>query len=104
MAPSSNNSPSSALNKLYSVSSAAKVAGVSHRQLYYWERIGILKPTYEEFGIYSYRRYSQEQIDLLIKIKDLLDGGFTLQAAVKKVKENGSGSNGNGNGNGNGSH
>ena len=87
--------PGSILNKLYSVSSAAKIAGVSHRQLYYWERIGIIKPAYEEFGSYSYRRYSQEQIDLLTKIKELLDGGYTLQAAIKKAKGNGSG-NGNG--------
>ena len=91
MTASPNNSPDSTINKLYSVSSAAKTAGVSHRQLYYWERIGILKPAYEEFGSYSYRRYSQEQINLLAKIKSLLDGGYTLQAAIKKAKENGSG-------------
>jgi DNA-binding transcriptional MerR regulator len=72
------------------VSSAAKTAGVSPRQLYYWEHLGVVKPAYEEFGSYSYRRYSQKQIDLLAKIKDLLDSGYTLQAAVKKVKENGS--------------
>ena len=89
MPTSPNNSPGSILNKLYSVSSAAKIAGVSHRQLYYWERTGILKPAYEEFGSYSYRRYSQEQIDLLARIKGLLDSGYTLRAAVKKARENG---------------
>ena len=92
----------SIINKLYSVSSAAKAASVSSRQLYYWEHLGIVKPAYEEFGTYSYRRYSQEQIELLIKIKDLLDSGYTLQAAVKKVK--GNGTEGNSNRNGNGSH
>ena len=76
--------------KLYSVSSAAKTAGVSPRQLYYWEHLGIVKPAYEEFGSYAYRRYSQEQIDLLAKIKNLLNSGYTLQAATRKVKENGS--------------
>ena len=98
MPASPSNSSGFAINKLYSVSSAAKKVGVSHRQLYYWERIGILKPAYEEFGSYSYRRYSQEQIDFLIKIKDLLDSGYKLQAAVKRATENGSEGNGNGNG------
>ena len=84
----------------YSVSSAAKAAGVSHRQLYYWEHLGIVKPAYEKFGSYSYRRYTQQQINLLVKVKSLLDSGYTLQTAVKKVKENGSEHGGNGNGNG----
>jgi DNA-binding transcriptional MerR regulator len=73
----------------YSVSSAAKAANVSHRQLYYWEHLGIVKPVYEKFGSYSYRRYTQQQINLLIKVKDLLISGYTLQAAIKKAKENG---------------
>ena len=89
MTPDSMNTPRSAVNKLYSVSTAAKTANISPRQLYYWEYLGIIKPAYEEFGSYFYRRYSQEQIELLLKIKSLLDSGYTLQAAIKKVKENG---------------
>ena len=81
---------SSVIAKLYSVSSAAKYAGVSPKQLYYWEHLGIVKPMYEEFGSYSYRRYSQGQIEQLAKIKELLNTGFTLQAAIKKIKANGS--------------
>ena len=75
--------------KLYSVSSVSKSVGLSSRQLYYWENLGIIKPTYEEFGSYSYRRYSQDDVDFLAKVKKFLDDGYTLRAAVKKVKENG---------------
>lgn len=99
MSPTQDHSQDSTIHKIYSVSSAAKAAGVSPRQLYYWEHLGIVRPAYEEFGTYSYRRYSQEQIELLIKIKYLLDSGFTLQAAVKKARENGTESNGSGNDN-----
>jgi DNA-binding transcriptional MerR regulator len=90
MPASPDNSQGSVINKIYSVSSAAKTAGVSPKQLYYWEHLGIVKPLYEEFGTYSYRRYSQEQIKFLTKIKDLLNSGYTLQAAFKKARENGS--------------
>ena len=71
--------------KLYSISLAAKAVGVSQRQLYYWEYIGIVKPNYEQFGSYSYRRYSQDDIEFLIKIRSLLNDGYTLRAAVHKV-------------------
>ncbi|MBI4358699.1 MAG: MerR family transcriptional regulator [Candidatus Omnitrophica bacterium] len=73
--------------RLYSVSHVAKTVEISQRQLYYWEYLGIVKPSYEQFGSYSYRRYSQEHINLLTKIKTLLDEGYTLRAAVRKVKE-----------------
>ncbi len=93
--PESMNTQGSISNKLYSVSSAAKTAGVSPRQLYYWEHLGIVKPAYEEFGSYSYRRYSRKQIELLVRINRLLKKGYTLQAAIRKVRENGSESGGN---------
>ena len=72
--------------KTYSVSLAAQRVGVSQRQLYYWEFIGIVKPAYIPFGSYSYRRYTQNDINQLLKVKHLLDAGFTLKAAAQKVK------------------
>ena len=70
----------------YSVSLAAKTIGVSPRQLYYWEVIGIVAPVYERFGSYAYRRYSQEDVGTLMKIKCFLDKGYTLRAAAQMVK------------------
>lgn len=69
----------------YSISLAAKEVGVSIRQLYYWEQLGIVKPIYEQFGSYQYRRYSQKDVELLIKLKQLLDEGYTLRAAASRV-------------------
>jgi len=73
------------LAKTYSVSLACKVVGVSSRQLYYWESLGIVNPAYVEFGSYSYRRYSQEDIHVLRRIKNFMDEGYTLRAAAQKV-------------------
>ncbi|OGW79427.1 MAG: hypothetical protein A3G33_03565 [Omnitrophica bacterium RIFCSPLOWO2_12_FULL_44_17] len=70
----------------YSISSTAKLVGVSSRQLYYWEQLGIVKPIYEQFGSYEYRRFSQSDINVLLRIKQLLNEGYTLCAAALKVK------------------
>ncbi len=80
--------------KTYSVSLAAHTVGVSQRQLYYWEFIGIVKPAYIPFGSYSYRCYTQRDIARLIKVKHLLDAGYTLKAAAQKVKERENGDSG----------
>jgi hypothetical protein len=71
--------------KTYSVSLACKLVGVSSRQLYYWESLGIIKPVYQEFGAYAYRRYSDQDIRNLVKIKGLMDQGYTLRAAAQRV-------------------
>ena len=83
----------------YSVSSACKMVGVSSRQLYYWETLGIVTPFYEQFGSYYYRRYPAVIIKALVKIKALMDKGYTLRAAAQKVtgkdfngRKNGAGS------------
>ncbi|MBI4395315.1 MAG: MerR family transcriptional regulator [Candidatus Omnitrophica bacterium] len=77
----------SGASRFFSISYAAKTVGVSPKQLYYWEYLGIIKPQYEQFGSYSYRRYSQEDVELLTKVRDLLNKGYTLRAAAQKAKE-----------------
>lgn len=62
--------------------------GVSQRQLRYWEKKGYIKPINEESGV---RHYSLATVYLTVYliafIKDQLDAGYTLEAAVKKSKE-----------------
>lgn len=58
--------------------------GVSQRQLRYWEKKGYIKPINEESGV---RHYSLATVYLIAFIKDQLDAGYTLEAAVKKSKE-----------------
>src|SRR3989338_5642557 len=77
--------PKDRVQRSYAISSACKMIGVSSRQLYYWESLGIVKPFYEQFGSYFYRRYPAAIIKALIKIKTLMDQGYTLRAAAQKV-------------------
>lgn len=58
--------------------------GVSQRQLRYWEQKGYIKPINEDSGV---RHYSLATVYLIAFIKDQLDAGYTLDAAVKKSKE-----------------
>ena len=58
--------------------------GVSQRQLRYWEKKGYIKPINESSGV---RHYSLATVYLIAFIKDQLDAGYTLEAAVKKSKE-----------------
>lgn len=58
--------------------------GVSQRQLRYWEQNGYIKPVTEKSGV---RHYSLATVYLIAFIKDQLDAGYTLDAAVKKSKE-----------------
>lgn len=70
----------------FSSSDAAREAGISLRQLYYWERIGILRPGRQVSGSREFRRYTEEDVVLLKKVKELIDEGFTLKSAMDRVK------------------
>ena len=72
---------------LYSSGEAAKVAGLSLRQLHYWSMIGIVWPMLEVHGLRSFHKYSNEDVELLKRIKSLEEEGYTLRAAFRKAKE-----------------
>jgi DNA-binding transcriptional MerR regulator len=60
--------------------------GVSAERLRYWEFKRIVSPEYENHGIKRVRRYSQEDIDICMEIKRLVDKeGFTLKGAAKRL-------------------
>ncbi len=61
-----------------------KITNVPQRQIRYWESKGIIKTLVnEEKG--STRCFSYLEIKKIILIKELIDEGFTLEAADKKV-------------------
>ena len=69
----------------YSIGDASRITGVSQRMLRAWEGKYIPEPQRIVCGDRAYRRYTQAQINLIAKIKEHRDEGFTLQAAVKKA-------------------
>jgi DNA-binding transcriptional MerR regulator len=71
----------------FSGTQAAKVVGITYRQLDYWARTGLLTPSlHAAAGSGSRRRYSYQDLLELRVIKTLLDAGITL-TAVRQVFE-----------------
>lgn len=74
--------------KTASIGDVSKLTGVSDKTLRYWEFKSYIKsPERMVSGSRSFRRYTKEQIELIIKLKSLTDQGFKLQIAANKIKE-----------------
>ena len=69
----------------YSGTQAAKIVGITYRQLDYWARTDLIRPSLAEAtGSGSRRRYSYRDLLELRVIKNLLDAGIKLEA-VREV-------------------
>ena len=79
--------------KDYGIGDTAEMTGVSQKQLRSWEGKHIPQPERVVCGERAYRRYTEDQIKLIRKIKQYRDQGFTLKSASemaalnKKMKE-----------------
>ncbi|HET9690337.1 MAG TPA: MerR family transcriptional regulator [Acidimicrobiales bacterium] len=63
------------------------IVGITYRQLDYWARTDLLRPSVSEAkGSGSQRRYSYEDLVALKVIKRLLDAGISLQLARRAVE------------------
>jgi DNA-binding transcriptional MerR regulator len=72
----------------FSIGDSAEMAEVSQRQIRDWEaRDYIPKAQRLICGERAYRRFTMEQIEIIKKIKEYQDQGFTLQAAARKAKQ-----------------
>lgn len=64
----------------YSGKQAAEVVGISYRQLDYWARTDLIRPSVADAqGSGSRRRYSYRDLVELKLVKSLLDQGFKLE-------------------------
>jgi DNA-binding transcriptional MerR regulator len=69
----------------FSGTQAAKIVGITYRQLDYWARTDLLRPSLAEAtGSGSRRRYSYRDLLELRVIKTLLDAGIRLES-VREV-------------------
>jgi DNA-binding transcriptional MerR regulator len=75
------------MNEGYSGTQAAKVVGITYRQLDYWARTDLIRPSISDAtGSGSRRRYSYQDLLELRVIKTLLDAGIKLES-VREVFE-----------------
>jgi len=64
-----------------------KVVGITYRQLYYWARTGLVRPSVMDAnGSGTQRLYSFRDLIELKVIKQMLDAGISLQSARKAVE------------------
>lgn len=68
------------------IGEVAEMTGIPQRQLRYWQDKGIIK-TVTEHGKANTRRFNYMEIKKILLIKELVDEGFTLDAAAKKVEK-----------------
>ena len=65
---------------------AARKIGISTERLRYWERRGIVKPTYIQAGTRKFRRFSFQDIERAKFVRELVDHEkYTLEGAVIKL-------------------
>jgi DNA-binding transcriptional MerR regulator len=63
-----------------------KIVGISYRQLDYWARTGLVRPSITDAkGSGTQRRYSYRDLLRLKVIKSLLDAGVKLQTARRAI-------------------
>ena len=66
------------IEKTFGIGDASKMTGISKSQLRNWEGKFIPRPHRSVCGDRAYRRYTQEEIDLILRIKAYLQEGYTL--------------------------
>ena len=70
----------------FSIGDASRKTSVSQRSLRTWGGKYIPEPERIVCGERAYRRYTQGQINLITRIREYQDQGFTLSAAAKKAQ------------------
>jgi DNA-binding transcriptional MerR regulator len=78
----------------YRVPEVTKIVGISYRQLDYWARTGLVRPSVQDAqGSGTQRLYSFQDLALLKLVKRMLDSGVNLQqirkamSTLKELKE-----------------
>jgi DNA-binding transcriptional MerR regulator len=70
----------------YHAPQVCKIVGISYRQLDYWARTGLLRPSLADAkGSGSQRVYSYQDLLELKVVKQLLDAGVNLQKARRAL-------------------
>jgi DNA-binding transcriptional MerR regulator len=75
-------------NKNFGTVEVTQKIGLSAERLRYWEKLGIVKPRFEQCGTRKFRRYSDEDVHRAIVVKSLVDGEkYTLEGAIRKLED-----------------
>ena len=74
--------------KLFGSSETAKETGISLRQLYHWvDVLHVVQPRFQSHGQKRYRRFTQDDLFSLKRMKGLVERGFMPKAAALYVQQ-----------------
>lgn len=73
-------------NLIVGIGEVAEITGIPQRQLRYWQEKGIISAS-KEGSSTTTRRFDYLQIKKILLIKELLDEGYTLEAAAQKIEK-----------------
>lgn len=68
------------------IGEVSEITGIPQRQLRYWQDKGIIKAS-TEVAPSSTRRFDYLEIKKILLLKELLDEGYTLEAAAQKLEK-----------------
>ncbi len=74
-------------NHRYGTKEICHLVGISARQLEYWVLIGVVTPKLERHGAKVFKKFSQKDVELLQRVKDLTDEGVLVSRAADKVRQ-----------------
>ncbi|MBI5755781.1 MAG: MerR family transcriptional regulator [Nitrospirae bacterium] len=69
----------------FSSSQICNIAGISRRQLQYWDKTGLVNPTYRTEG--GHGRYTFQDLIAIKAAKRLIDAGVSVQGIRKSIGE-----------------
>ena len=75
-------------NKPVSIGEAAKLTGVSLKQIRFWDEKGYI-PSPERIvsGARAFRYFHQRDLEILARIKSHLDAGYTIKGAASLAQK-----------------
>ena len=72
----------------FSIGDTSEMTGVSQKKIRHWESRGYIPEAARSVcGERAYRRFTQQQVDAIRKVKEYLDQGYSLLAAANKAKQ-----------------
>ena len=74
-------------DKPVSIGTAAEISNTTVKMLRYWEEKGHITPERIYSGSRGYRFYHPADLQKITRIKNLIDQGYTLQAAAQMADE-----------------
>ena len=73
--------------KFYGINATAHQTGITESTLRRWESMGFFTADRVFLGDYEMRMYSDQLVDLLRRVKNVIDDGLRLRAAFEFLDE-----------------